>query len=130
MNEDERERLEQVLVSLDAASAPDVASRLPVSEVPSIEQAIPKRQLRRSFLAEVARSPGITVTQASLRLETTRDSLNPVVKQVLAERLVAKQGAGYALHKPKAKAELSAEKTYAFMSRGQGNGRLGAEETL
>jgi hypothetical protein len=110
-NIEERGRLEMALAGLDGISAPKQQAAPPALDlIRPTHRSIPKRELRKLFLAEVARSPGITVTQASLRLQTTRDALVPVVKQVLAEKLVSKDGACYSLVKPAQKPDMSEQK--------------------
>ena len=100
-NHEEREQLQLALASLDGVSTPKVPIAAPALDlVRPIHRPASKRELRKLFLAEVARSPGITVTQATMRLQTTRGALVPVVKQVLAEKLVSKNGACYSLFKP------------------------------
>lgn len=107
-NHEEREQLRVALAGLDGVSTPKAPIAAPTLDlVRPIQRPASKRELRKLFLAEVARSPGITVTQASLRLQTTRGALVPVVKQVLAEKLVSKNGACYSLFKPAQKGDDS-----------------------
>lgn len=124
LNDEEREHLQRALDSLENASGPTAPSSAlaDLNGLTGVERPIRKGQLRRLFLAEVARSPGITVSQASLRLEATREALNPVVKQVLREKLVAKNGAGYSLYKPKHKASEAEADPFNALDGGEGIG--------